>query len=452
MRVDLLFLCFIYSTTSMLLNAQPDFIESFRIINKNKIVVKANKSFSRQFIKEDFFAEYDEKIDLTKLDESIVTIPFILNIAPVVWFSNKTYSIDVMDKELYHSLQKVREVFRMFYPCHSWLGELIPKKLVTNMMSLSHGQDKPVLALLFTGGLDSVNTSISHVDTKQLLITAWGADVKVGASDKWTQVLEQCQKFSQTFGHDHMFVKSNFREFIETPYLSKQFSPWWVNISYGLSLVGLTAPLLALRNISTLFIAASHTAKYPYPRGSHPAIENNISFAGSTVYHAGSDKDRVQKVMNINVICKEKKLPLPHLRVCWLDPLGKNCLKCEKCIRTYISIIIAGQTPRKHGFNIDIRTAIRKMRSLLRARKYLTLGEIHIWQYSVSYLDTLFERTKDNPAIPKKYIKELRECLNSINFERYRNLHVPSYYPPQEHELFATLWEQNMKRDSEIKS
>ena len=246
MKKYLLLLSVICTVTFMPLSAYPDLIESFKIINKNKIVVKANKSFSRQFIKEDFFAEYDESIDLTKLNESIVTIPFILNIAPVIWFSNKTYSIDVMDKELYHSLQKVREVFRMFYPCHSWLGELIPKKLVTNMMSLSHGQDKPVLALLFTGGLDSVNTSISHVDTKQLLITAWGADVKVGASDKWTLVLEQCQKFSQTFGHDHMFIKSNFREFIETPYLSKQFSPWWVNISYGLSLVGLTAPLLAL--------------------------------------------------------------------------------------------------------------------------------------------------------------------------------------------------------------
>ena len=86
------------------LNSYPDLIESFEIINKNKIAVKANESFSQLFLKEDFFAEYDESIDLTVLDESIVTIPFVLNIIPVIWLCNKTYSIDVMDKDLYHSL------------------------------------------------------------------------------------------------------------------------------------------------------------------------------------------------------------------------------------------------------------------------------------------------------------------------------------------------------------
>ncbi len=66
--------------------------------------MKANELFSRRFIKEDFFAERDTSIDLTKLDESIVTLPFILTAIPVVWLSNKIYSINVMDKDLFHSL------------------------------------------------------------------------------------------------------------------------------------------------------------------------------------------------------------------------------------------------------------------------------------------------------------------------------------------------------------
>ncbi len=180
MKKYLSVLCFIYSIAFTLLSAHPSLIESYKIINKNKIVVKANEQFSKQFIKEDFFAEYDESVDLSRLDESIVTIPFILNIIPVVWFSNETYSIDVMDKDLYYSLQKIKEVFQMFYPHHSWSGELIPKKLVTNTIGSSNESDQPALALLFSGGLDSTNTSISHVDTKQLLITVWGADVKLG--------------------------------------------------------------------------------------------------------------------------------------------------------------------------------------------------------------------------------------------------------------------------------
>ena len=460
MKKYLSVLCFAYSIIPMLLSAHSDLIKSFEIINKNKIVVKANKTFSKQFIKEDFFAEYDESIDLTKLDESIVTIPFILSIIPVVWISNETYSIDVMDKDLYHSLQKIKEVFQMFYPHHSWSGELIPKKLVTNTIGPSNELDQPALALLFTGGLDSVNTSISHVDTKQLLITAWGADVKVRENKTWTRVLEQCRKFSQTYGHDHTFVKSNLREFTEIPYLYAKVPRWWVHVSYVLSLAGLTAPLLVLRNISTLGIAATFTAEYPYQLGGHPAIDNNISFAGSSVYSTGSDKDREQKVMNINAICKEKELPLPRLRVCWSDPLGENCLECEKCIRTCVNIIAAGQMPREYGFNIDTKNVVQKLRKtrttrktrktrkmrkiFLHAKKYFAPGKIHLWKRSLFYLNELVKHKTYPTLSNKKGIEELRNFLRSINFERYRNPRTP-IYSPQKKKLFATLWKQNMK-------
>jgi len=323
----LLFISYFVAFVSV--NAYPDLIESLTIVNKNKIIVKANEQFSKQFVKEDFFAEYDETIDLTKLDESIVTIPFILNIVPVVWFCNKKYSLEVMDEDLYYSLQKIREIFRLFYPQHTWAGELVPKKLVSNIPPSSSQQDEPILAILFTGGLDSVNASLSHIDTKQLLITAWGADVKVKAEQEWQRVFDQVKQFAHTYGPAHTFIKSNFREFVKTRYLYTKFSRWWVRVSHGLSFTGLVAPLLVQKNIPTLLISSTFTVKHPDPHGVHPAIDNNISFAGKKVYHADGDKDRVQKIQNINALCTRKKLTLPCLRVCWADPLGGNCLTCE---------------------------------------------------------------------------------------------------------------------------
>ena len=445
MKKYLLPLSLIYSVVPVLLGAHPGLIESYKIINKNKIVVKANKEFSKQFIKEDFFAEYDESIDLTTLDESIVTIPFILTIIPIVWVSNKSYSINVMDKDLYHSLQEIKKVFRIFYPEQKWAGELIPKKLGTNTIGPANESDQPALALLFSGGLDSTNTSISHVDTKQLLITAWGADVKVRENKTWARVLEQCRKFSQIYGQDHTFVKSNFREFTETHYLYAKVPRWWVHVSYALSLAGLTAPLLVQHNISTLCIAATFTAKYPYQLGGHPAIDNNISFAGSFVYSTGSDKDREQKIMNINAICKEKELPLPRLRVCWSDPLGGNCIECEKCIRTCVNIIAAGQRPREYGFNVDTKNTIRKIRKIFsQVKKYLAPGKIHLWKRSLFYLNELLEQEAYATLSNEKDIEELRNFLRSINFRRYRNPRTP-IYSPQKKGLFATLWKQNMK-------
>ena len=449
MKKNLLLLSVICMVTFLSLSAYPDLIKSFEIINKNKIVVKADKVFSKQFIKEDFFAEYDESVDLSKLDESIVTIPFILNIIPVVWFSNETYSIDVMDKDLYHSLQKVKEVFQAFYPHHSWSGELVPQKLVTNTFNSSNGQNRPRLALLFSGGLDSVNTSINYIDTKQLLITAWGADVKVQEENKWARVLEHCRKFSQIYGHDHTFVKSNFREFVETRYLYAQFPRWWVRVSHALSFVGLVAPLLVVYDISTLFISSTYTLKHPYPYGSHPAIDNNISFTGRNVYHTDADKDRIEKIINITNVCKEKNISRPRLQVCWSDPKGGNCLKCDKCLRTIFNIIVAGQLPKEFGFNIEVSAAIQALKRFFLKKKYLKNDlkddSIMFWQNNWLYLAGLPKQAKANSVLSGQDIKILRKFLQSIKLTRYRNprTHICS---SQERELFETLWQQSMRR------
>jgi len=427
----------------------PRLIESFKIINKNKIVVKADKSFSQKFLKEDFFAEYDASINLATLDESIVTIPFLLSVIPIVWLFNKTYSIDVMDKDLYHSLQKIREVFRIFYPRHSWSGELIPKKLVTNTMSPSNEPDQPVLALLFSNGLDSTSASISHIDIKQLLITAWGADVKTGATKQWNRVLEQCRKFSQIYGHDHTFIKSNFREFTETPYLYKKLPRWWVLVSHALAFSGLVAPLLMEHNIPALLVASTFTVKRPYPFGSHPAIDNNIAFAGSSVYHADADKDRVQKIANITNVCGEKNIPFPKLRVCCVSLKGENCLKCEKCFRTLTQIIIAGQEPKECGFNISVDGTIQRIKKFFQNEKGLNPNLLFLWRANIVYLRSLEREIKTSPIIfSYKRLSTIQALLNAIKPKLHKRYRIHNYLPyqPRRRKLFEDLWKKNIKK------
>ncbi len=453
MKNRLLLLSIVCSVPAWL-SAHPNLIKSYRIVNKNKIVVKANKRFSKKFIKEDFFAEYDESIDLTKLDESIVTIPFILSIIPVVWVGNQNYSIDVMDKDLYYSLQEIKKIFRIFYPQQKWVGKLIPKQLVTNRMSLSYESGKPTLAALFSGGLDCVDSSISHSETKQLLITAWGSDVPLYKTDMWSCVHKKCQQFAHTYGHEYMFVKSNFLEIMTGEERETQknlmnklrnYEGWWASSSLGLSYTGLTAPILVARNIPTLLIASSYTLEYPYPFGSHPAIDNAITFAGRTVYHDGAERDRVQKIMNIATICEKKDIPFPCLRVCWAkEPNGGNCLKCDKCVRTVFNVIAAGQEPKKFAFNIEVSEAIQVLKRFFKEQKYLKNYSIMFWQNNWLYLNALSEQIKTNLALSDQDVETLRNFLYSIDLERYRNPRA-RIYSPQEHELFATIWKQNVK-------
>jgi len=436
------------------LSSHPDFIESFEIINKNKIVVKADRSFSQEFIKEDFFAEYDVSIDLTRLDESIITIPFILSIIPIVWVSNKTYSINVMDKDLYYSLQEVKKVFRIFYPEQEWAGELIPEQLVTNTIVPSTISDEPALAILFSGGLDSVDSSMSHSDAKQLLITVWGSDVPLHKVDMWSCVRQKCEKFARIYGHEHTFVKSNFKKFIEeggrtqkrlADKLYKIPNLWWMYTSQSLAYTGLTAPILAVNNISKILIASSHTFEDPSPFGSHPALDNNIGFAGITVFHDAADKDRVQKVMSINAICKEKNLPLPKLRVCWnKDPLGGNCLKCGvKCLMTAANIISAGQLPQDYGMNMSVSEATKRSKSFFERGGYFRKGMLVHWECDLLYLDKLTERSKIN-MLSDQEIQLFREFLYSIDFEGLADPNEITY-SLEKRKQFELLWKRHTK-------
>ena len=454
MKKYLLLLSVICMVTFIPLSAHPDLIKSFEIINKNKIVVKVDKGFSKQFIKEDFFAEYDTSIDLTKLDESIVTIPFILNIIPVVWVSNKTYAINVMDKDLYYSLQEVKKVFRIFYPEQKWAGKLIPRQLVTNTISSPNKPDQPPLGLLFSGGLDSVDSSMSHSDTKQLLITVWGADIPLHKTKMWSCVHRKCEQFARTYGHEHTFVKSNFRGFIQEggriqKYLANKLHkifPWWGRTSQALSYTGLAAPILAVNNIQRLLIASSHTFKDPSPYGTHPALDNNIRFAGIAVSHDGADKDRVQKVMNINAVCKEKDLPLPRLRVCWnRDPLGENCLWCgPKCLMTAVNIIAAGQLPQEYGFNISLSEAIKRSKLFFKRSGYLRKGILIKWECDLLYLDKLTEGAKTN-KLSDQEVQSFREFLYSIDFEGLVDPNTLFIYSPERQKQFELLWKEHSK-------
>ena len=81
-------------------------------IDKNRIDVFACKKFKRQYLLDDFFAVYDDDINLEGLDSSILQIPFILNVIPIIWMSGEEYHIEELDYQLAYSLEGIRGAFR----------------------------------------------------------------------------------------------------------------------------------------------------------------------------------------------------------------------------------------------------------------------------------------------------------------------------------------------------
>ena len=134
-----------------------DLIEQITV-KKNRLDVVVNKEFKEAYLHENFFVEYDEDIDLEKLDYSLVTMPFIMNVISLVWVSGKEYYVDSMDQDVYDSLQRIKEVFKVFYPKTPWDGQLIPRKIVKNEPLRVNTSER--IALLFSGGVDCTSCII----------------------------------------------------------------------------------------------------------------------------------------------------------------------------------------------------------------------------------------------------------------------------------------------------
>lgn len=210
--------------------------------------------------------------------------------------------------------------------------------------------------------------------------------------------------------------------------------------SQSLSYTGLAAPIITSLGLSQLYIGATRTKEYPYPYGTHPAIDNAIQFAGAHVMHDGAHLDRLQKISTIKNICKHKHIPLPTLQVCsWQNHEAGNCCTCEKCLRTINELILEGLNPKRFGFPITIANLQK------RTQEYFANGEPKTgglnWHWSCvmrrtnELITTNFSGKKYSPA-SQKYIQWLAK--------------QPWQYKPTKHydakstAMFTRLWEESL--------
>ena len=335
------------------------------IAEENIIKVYPNDKFKKQYLLENFFVKYDVDVEVDRLDYSIVTIPFILNVIPIVWLSGGEYSVESMDATLADSLEEIRKSFAVMYPNLEWTGRLIPNKVISNDIGRSDAAeavaDKPI-AILFSGGVDSTFTSLCHSEKSQLLISIWGADVALDNKSGWLHKRKYCSDFASQYGHSNAFIRSNLFSFLNKMQLhsiSPGISDWWVRIQHGLALTGLTAPLLENKQCKDLLVAATHTGEYEGGSGSHPSIDNNIAWVGVRVQHDGYDYSRQDKIRFIKDYCETHSIDKPALKVCRDSRYGSggNCCECEKCLRTIAGLLVEGEDIAHYGFDTSVETA-----------------------------------------------------------------------------------------------
>jgi len=96
-----------------------EIIKKIKVLKRN-LLIEITEDY-RTYFHEDFWMSSNE-IDFRKIPEEILTIPFLLNIAPIIWACNLKVTIPQIDSTLKHSLSRLKQAFKKQYPEIKWAG------------------------------------------------------------------------------------------------------------------------------------------------------------------------------------------------------------------------------------------------------------------------------------------------------------------------------------------
>lgn len=346
--------------------------ESNSFVKIGKISITGNKIYyefetsddlDAYFTKKNMYVEYMnlENADLNSVPNGILIIPLFNNLLPMSWLCDFTLIVDELDKTLYDSIGNIKNGYAKMYPDLSFKGKLE----VNNIVKTSYDYENELICL-FTYGVDSLTTVLRNIDDNPILSTVWGADIALTSVEGWENASKSIDEFSRQSGLESMFIKSDFRRFMNTDLLFKEFlerldktGNWWYAIQHGLALMGHNSVLAYLLKVKHIYIASSHSFaenellnKEIIPCGSSPSLDNEFKFSSCTAHHDAYELRRADKIDFIMDYARENDVKF-NLRVCWHSSSGSNCNVCEKCGRTLMYIMASKENPEDFGFTVN---------------------------------------------------------------------------------------------------
>lgn len=238
------------------------------------------------------------------------------------------------------ALDTISDIFRSWDPS---LHKLAIKGMVP--MCREHSSSNRVGAF-FTGGVDSFYTLLKHREEITDLIFVHGLDVSLDNHELRSRVSEMLREIGVGFNKRVIELETNLRTFLDS-YVG------WAKLSHGTALAGMGH--LLFPPFKCIYIPATHTYADAFPWGSHPILDPLWSTETLEFVHDGCESTRVGKIATIS----DSDIALRHLRVCPKNPYGVyNCGRCEKCLRTMISLRAVGALDRCRTFETKLSTKL----------------------------------------------------------------------------------------------
>lgn len=364
----------------------------------------------KKYFRPKYKLEISYSVDIAAVPKSVLAIPLLCNVLPIAWLCDAEVCTKVVDKNFYEHLEQVKDGYRKMYPMLSFGGRI--RAEIEDNFPVQHNES----ACFFSGGVDAYTTLFRHMEEHPVLMTIWGADIKLTDEKGWQKVKTHMMHTAERYGLDAICIKSNFRQVINESALGTLVKDsgdgWWHGYQCGIGLIGHAAPAAYQYGLQSVYIASTFSEKMKgkYTSASDPTIDNYIHYCGCRTVHDGYELDRQEKVRYL--ISQKKEYGRNYdLRVCWESSGGGNCCRCEKCYRTILEIVSEGGNPNECGFLWDeegIKSCEYDMKNKIIQPK------MNVDQFYLP-IQEMMERNKDSIEGYEKYAWLLQMDLDKFN-------------------------------------
>ena len=229
------------------------------------------------------------------------------------------------------NISRVAETFRSL-----WYPEAPPPLCIANRQPTPAATT--TTSLCFTGGVDAFHTLLGNKQRIDRLIYVVGYDVKLRHRRRAADVSRMIRAIAAEVGTASVILRTNLRQ-----HPLMRATPWVRSFGGALAAIG----HLVADAAGTLIISGDGLG-YEHPEvGSRPGTDHLFGSETTSIEHHAPTVTRLEKISRI----AGEPIVRRHLRVCWQSDTDRlNCGRCEKCVRTMLSLDACGALAAFPGF------------------------------------------------------------------------------------------------------
>lgn len=205
----------------------------------------------------------------------------------------------------------------------------------------------PKVASFFSGGVDSFFTWYKGMEQISDVVFIHGFDMSIKALERRAIVSEKISEAAAEMGVGLVEVETNLTTIV------REYGDW-LRHGHGLGMIAVSRVLG--HDISEIRIPGSYSIDQQRPWGSWLATDQLFSDQRLKVVHDACVATRADKVESLS----RCDTALKYLRVCSEKKAGNvyNCCRCEKCLRTMVSLYAFGSLEKAASFPLSLETRL----------------------------------------------------------------------------------------------